>query len=330
MMRRWELLAVLCGVAGLVPAAQAQTSSQTRSVAMVLAFQEIDAEGQKYFAAFQQELQRLGWAPGENLKLDVRWGVTNSDRADRAAAELIARKPDLIVAHATVGTRAFVQQTKDIPIVFTNVSDPVGERFVKSFARPGGTVTGFTNVEPTIGGKYLELLKEIAPTVSHAVMLYNPASTPGRGAFFYGPFEAAGPKLSVQTSKAEVSSLADLENVIEGIARERGGLVVIGEPFTNLHRARILELAAERQLPAVCPYRFYAEKGCLISYGVDFTDQFKRAASYVDRILKGEKPGDLPVQAPTKYELAINLKTAKVLGLTIPPTMLGRADEVIE
>jgi putative ABC transport system substrate-binding protein len=329
-MRRWKFLAVLGGIAALASAAQAQTSPQVRSVAVALAFQESDLEGQKYFAAFQQELQRLGWMPGGNLKLEVRWGVINSDRADQAAAELMRQRPDLIVAHATVGTRAFVRQTKDIPIVFTNVSDPVGERFVEGFARPGGNVTGFTNVEPTIGGKYLELLKEIAPTISRAVMIYNPASTPGRGAFFYGPFEAAGVKLSIQTSKGEASNLADLENAIAGIAHEHGGLVVVGEPFINLHRARILELASERKLPAVCPYRFYAEKGCLISYGVDFTDQFKRAASYVDRILKGDKPETLAVQSPVKFEMNINLKTAKSLGVSVPPKLLFTADDVFE
>jgi putative ABC transport system substrate-binding protein len=310
-------------------AAQAQTS-QVRTVAVALAFQEADLEGRKYFVTFQQELQRLGWAPGGNLKIEVRWGATNPDRANQVAGELIRQRPDLIVSHATVGTRAFVQQTKDIPIVFTNVSDPVGERFVESFARPGASVTGFTNVEPTIGGKYLELLKEIAPVVSRAVMIYNPASTPGRGAFFYPPFEAAGAKLSVQTAKGEASTLTELENAIAVIDPERGGLVVIGEPFTNLHRARILELALEKKLPAVCPYRFYVERGCLISYGVDFNDQFKRAASYVDRILKGDKPETLAVQSPVKFEMNINLKTAKTLGVAVPPRLLFTADEVIE
>jgi putative ABC transport system substrate-binding protein len=328
-MRRWKFTAVLAGAAGLAAAAHAQTS-QVRTVALALAFQESDPEGQKYFAAFQRELQRLGLTPGGNLKVEVRWGVTNADRANQVAGELIRQRPDLIVSHATVGTRAFVRQTKDIPIVFTNVSDPVGERFVESFARPGGSVTGFTNVEPTVGGKYLELLKEIAPAVSRAVMIYNPASTPGRGAFFYPPFEAAGAKLSVQTSKGEASNITELEAAIAAVDQARGGLVVIGEPFTNLHRARILELALERKLPAVCPYRFYVERGCLISYGVDFNDQFKRAASYVDRILKGDKPETLAVQSPVKFERNINLKTAKSLGVTVPPRLLFTADEVIE
>ena len=182
-MRRWKFTAILAGVAGLAAAAQAQTS-QVRTVALALAFQENDPEGKNYFATFQQELQRLGWAVGGNLKIEARWGVTNADRAGQAAGELIRQRPDLIVSHATVGTRAFVQQTKDIPIVFTNVSDPVGERFIESFARPGASVTGFTNVEPTVGGKYLELLKEIAPAVSRAVMIYNPASNSGPGRVF--------------------------------------------------------------------------------------------------------------------------------------------------
>jgi putative ABC transport system substrate-binding protein len=329
-MRQWKFLTVLCGIAGLSAAAQAQPFIHVRSIAVTLAFPESDLEGQKYFSAFQQELQRLGWTLGDNIKIDVRWGVTNADRANQAAIELVRQRPDLIVSHATVGTRAFVRQVKDVPIVFTNVSDPVGERFVESFARPGGNVTGFTNVEPTIGGKYLELLKEIAPSVSRAIMLYNPASTPGRGSFFYGPFENAGAKLSVQTSRGEASNLTELENAIVGVAQEHGGLVVIGEPFTNLHRALILELAAKRKIPAVCPYRFYVEKGCLISYGVDFIDQFKRAASYVDRILKGDKPETLAIQSPVKFEMNINLKTAKSLGLTVPPKLLFTADDVIE
>jgi putative ABC transport system substrate-binding protein len=329
-MRRWEFLAILSAIAGLPAAVQAQTAPQARSVAMALAFQENDLEGQKYFVAFQQELRRLGWTLDGDLKLNVKWGVTNADRADQAAIELTRQKPDLIVAHATISTRAFVRQAKDIPIVFTNVSDPVGERFVQSFARPGGNATGFANVEPTIGGKYLELLKEIAPTVSRAVMVYNPTSTPGSGSFFYGPFEAAGAQLSVQTSKREVSNLSELENAITSISQKDGGLVVIGEPFTNLHRARILELTSERKVPAVCPYRFYAEKGCLISYGVDFNDQFKRAASYVDRILKGDKPETLAVQSPVKFEMNINLKTAKSLGVSVPPKLLFTADDVFE
>lgn len=329
-MRRRDFLGLVASAATLPTLASGQSSERVRSVVMVVAFSETDSEGQRNVAAFRQELQRLGWTIGGNLRFDIRWGAINADRANSLAAELTTQRPDVIVSHATVATRAAAQQIKDIPIVFTNVSDPIGEQFVQSFARPGRNITGFTNVERTIGGKYLELLKEIVPGISRAVMVFNPASTPGRGSFFFETFEAAGAKLAVQISKGEVTSVNDLEDIVRSAAREHGGLVVVGEPFTNLHRARILELASQHNIPAVCPYKFYAANGCLISYGVDFVDQFQRTASYVDRILKGDQPAALAVQSPVKFEMAINMRTAKALGVTVPPKLLFTADEVIE
>jgi putative ABC transport system substrate-binding protein len=329
-MRRRDFLALVGGAAAWPTLASGQSPERVRSVVMIVAFSETDAEGQRNVKAFRTELQRLGWTIGEKLRFDVRWGAINADRANLLAAELTVQRPDLIVAHATVATRAVAQQIKDIPIVFTNVSDPIAEQFIQSFARPGRNITGFTNVERTIGGKYLELLKEIVPGISRAVMVFNPESTPGRGSFFFDTFEAAGGKLAVQVSKGEVTSVNALEDIIRSAAREHSGLVVIGEPFTNLHRARILELASQHNVPAVCPYKFYAENGCLISYGVDFVDQFQRTASYVDRILRGDSPAALAVQSPVKFEMAINMKTAKVLGVSVPPKLLFTADEVIE
>ena len=330
-MRRRDFIKVVGGVAAWPIGAQAQQVDRMRLVALVTTFPENDQEGQRYAAAFQEALGKLGWRTGKNLKIEYRWGAANSEQARLYASEILKLKPDVIVAHTTVVTRAFIAQSREIPIVFTNVSDPIGERFIESFSRPGGNITGFTNVEPSIGGKYLDLLKEIAPKVSRAAIIYDPKSTPGGGLFFTGPFETAASKLAVQPVRGEVGTIVDIDNVITAISRgEGGGLVVIGEPFTNLHRARILELAAKYRLPMICPYRFYTSSGCLLSYGVDFPDQFRRAASYVDRILKGEKPSNLPAQAPIKFELVLNLKTAKSLGLTVPQTLQVAADEVIE
>ena len=331
-MQRREFISLLGGAAATWPlTARAQRPSGTRLIAVVLAFEQNDQDGQRFVGKFREALQQLGWTPGDNLKMEFRWGAIDAERARAFAAEVINLKPDLIVTHATIVTRAMVQQSRTIPIVFTNVSDPIGEQFIQSFAHPGGNVTGFTNVEPSMGGKYLQLLKEIAPNVTRAAMIFNPKSAPGGGSYFYGPFKAAASTLSVQPIEGAVQDTADIDNIFATMARSNGGgLVVIGEPFTNLHRAKILELSAQYHVPTICPYRFYAQSGCLISYGVDFVDQFRRAATYVDRILKGEIPANLPAQSPVKFELVINLKIAKTLGLEIHPQLLASADEVIE
>jgi putative ABC transport system substrate-binding protein len=331
-MRRRDFISLFGGAVVAWPlAARAQQTGRVHLIAVELALGQDDSDGKRVVAAFQETLQKLGWTPGENVKIEYRWGSTSPERAQTISAELIKLKPDVIVAHATIVTRALSQQNRTIPIVFTNVSDPIGEQFVKGFAQPGGRITGFTNIEPAMGGKYLQLLKEIVPAVTQVAMLFNPKSTPGGGAYFATSFEAAGPGLSIQTIKSAVHDVADIENAISALARSnRGGLVVIGEPFTNLHRPKILELAARYKVPTICPYRFYALDGCLVSYGVDLSDQFSRAATYVDRILRGDDPATLPVQSPVKFELVVNLKTAKALGISVPPALIARADEVIE
>jgi putative ABC transport system substrate-binding protein len=300
-----------------------------RLVAVEMALAKGDEDGRHLAAVFEQSLQQLGWKLGQNLRIEYRWDATNAERAQTQAAELVKLNPDVIVAHATIVTRAFFQLSTKIPIVFVNVSDPLGEHFVESFADPGRNLTGFTNIEPSIGGKYVELLKRIAPNVTRATMIFNPNSTPGGGSYFSGSFDAAAAKLSIQPIKAAVQNVADIEAAIASLVGN-GGLVVIGEPFTNLHRADILRLSAQYRLPTICPYRLYAQEGCLASYGVDFSDQFARGATYVDRILRGATPQSLPVQSPVKFEFVVNLKTAKALGLTVSPTLLATADEVIE
>jgi|SRR6476646_9147038 ABC-type uncharacterized transport system substrate-binding protein len=331
-MRRRDFISLIGGAAAAWPlAARAQQTGRARVIGMELALDQDDDDGKRVVAAFEDTLKKLGWTPGDNAKIEYRWGATNPERAQSNAAELVKLKPDVIVAHATIVTRALFQQDRTIPIVFTNVSDPIGERFVKSFAQPGGRITGFTNIEPAMGGKYLQLLKEMVPDVTRAAMLFNPKSTPGGGAYFAPSFEAAGPRLSIQTIKSAVHDVAEIEQAVSSLARNKGaGLVVIGEPFTNLHRSKILELTTRYRIPTICPYRFYAVNGCLVSYGVDLADQFRRAATYVDRILKGDDPATLPVQSPVKFELVVNLKTAKTLGIAVPPTLVARADEVIE
>ncbi|MGB8638406.1 MAG: ABC transporter substrate-binding protein [Pseudolabrys sp.] len=325
-MRRRDFLgAVSLAALAVSSAALGQQSDRKRLVAVELALDENDRDGKRSVDAFQQELQELGWT-SENLRIEYRWGATTPERARVHAAELIKLNPDVIVSHATIVTRAFAQETKTIPIVFTNVSDPLGEKFVQSFAKPGGNLTGFTNIEATMGAKYLQLLKDVAPGVTRAAMLYNPNSAPGGGSYFTDAFEAAAPQFSIQAIRATVQDTAGIEKAISMLAS--GGLIVVGEPFTNAHRSSILELTSRYRLPTICPYRFYAANGCLLSYGVDLSDQFKRAATYVD--LKGASATSLPVQSPVKFELAINVKTAKSLGLTVSPTLLARADEVIE
>lgn len=308
-----------------------QSTTRPRLIAMVLAFSDGDPEGQAFSIAFREQMQRAGWTIGKDLTIEVRWGATTAERAATYAAEVEKLKPDLVVAHATIVTRAMKKTLKDIPVVFTNVSDPIGEHFIESFSRPGGDYTGFTNVEPSTGGKYLELLKEMVPSLQRAIMIFNPASTPGGGSFFARSFETAGKVLSVKTVRGAVKDFDSLEGVIKSAGEESStGLVIIGEPFTNLHRDRILQLSAAERLPALCPYRFYVQKGCLMSYGVSFRDQFQRAAGYADRILKGAKPATLPAQAPVKFDLTINLSTAKALGLNAPAKLVLMADETFE
>jgi putative ABC transport system substrate-binding protein len=329
---RRELLAALGGAAIAWPlAARAQQSDRVRRIGVLMGYAESDLEAQAHIAAFRGELQKLGWTPGRNTQIDTCWAAPDdAESRQRCAKEIVALQPDVILSNTTPTTTALLQQTRTIPIVFAIVADPIGSDFVASFPRPGGNVTGFTFTEPTMAGKWLELLKEIAPRVVRVAMLFNPVSATYAD-YWLNPFKAAALSFAVEAIAAPVRDTSELEPVIAAQAREpNGGLIAMPDSFTDAHRVEITSLAARYRLPAVYPFRFFAEVGGLLSHGVDRTYNFRRAATYVDRILKGEKPADLPVQAPTKYELVINLKTAKALGLDVPPTLLARADEVIE
>jgi putative ABC transport system substrate-binding protein len=329
--RRREFIILLGGAALAWPlAARAQQPDRVRRIGVLMAFAESDPEAQAWVAAFREGLQKLGWAEGRNIRIDTRWGALDSDSRQRFAKELVALQPGLILSSVTPTTAALLQQTRTIPIVFANNADPVGSGFVASFPRPGGNVTGFVNLEPTMAGKWLELLKEIAPRVSRVAFLFNPA-TATYFEYFLNPFKAAAPSFGVEAIAAPVHDRSELESVVAAQARApHGGLVVMPDPFMVGHRAEVTSLAARYRLPAVYPFRYFTELGGLLSYGNDPLDNYRRAATYADRILKGANPSELPIQAPVKFVLTINLKTAKALGLTVPPTLLGRADEVIE
>jgi putative ABC transport system substrate-binding protein len=330
--RRREFIGTLGGAAAAWPlVARAQQPDGVRRIGVLMGYAESDSDAQAWYAAFQEGLQNLGWTAGRNTQIDTRWATPDdAESMRRFAKELVALQPDLILSSTTPTTSALLQQTHTIPIVFAIVADPIGSGFVANFARPGGNVTGFIFTEPTMAGKWLELLKEIAPRIARVAMLFNPTSAT-YAEYWLKPFKAAAPSFAVEAIAAPVRDRSELETVIAAQAREpNGGLIVMPDSFTDAHRVEITSLAARYRLPAVYPFRFFAEVGGLLSYGVDRTDNFRRAAAYVDRILKGEKPAELPVQAPTKYELVINLKTAKALGLEIPPKLLALADQVIE
>ena len=311
--------------------ALAQQSSGMRRIGVLMGYPETDAEAQSYFAAFRDSLRRLGWIEGRNIAIDIRWARPGDMISmERFAKELIAVQPDLILSNTTPTTVALVQQTRSIPVVFAMVADPIGSGFVTSFAQPGGNATGFVTTEATLGGKWVDLLKDIAPNVVRMAMLFNPA-TAMFGDFWLKPFKAAAASHSMEAIEAPVRDVSDLEVVIATQAREPNtGIIVMPESFTDAHRAEITSLVARYRIPAVYAYRFFTALGGLLSYGIDLADNFRRSATYVDRILRGEKPADLPVQAPTKYVLTINLKTAKALGLEVPFHLQQLADEVIE
>jgi ABC-type uncharacterized transport system substrate-binding protein len=328
-MERREFITLLGGAAVAWPvAARAQQGEPMRRIGVLMSLGADDAEGQARLAAFSQALKQLGWSEGRNLRIDTRW--TTADDIRKHAAELVALAPDVLVAGGGTATVApLLQATRTVPIVFTVVIDPVGAGFVASLAHPGGNATGFTVYEYSMSGKWLELLKEIAPRVSRVAVLRDPAIASGIGQF--GAVQIVAPSLGVELSSVDVRDAGEIERAVAAFASGlNGGLIVTASPLTTAHRNLIVTLAARHKLPAVYPTRYYVAAGGLISYGPDLLDQYRRAASYVDRILKGEKPADLAVQAPTKFELLINLKTAKALGLVMPPAVLGRADEIIE
>jgi putative tryptophan/tyrosine transport system substrate-binding protein len=300
-----------------------------RRVGVCMNYAEDTPQSQARLASFREEMEKLGWTAGRNVQIEYRFGVANADRNRRNAAELVALAPDVILASATAVTAALLQTTRTIPIVFVNVVDPVGAGFVQSMARPGGNATGVIPFEYGIGGKWLERLKQIAPGVKRVAVLQNPLAASRSGQL--GAIEVLAPSFGVELSAFTVRDTGEIERTLAAFARApNGGLIVVGALSLESNHDLIVALAAQHRVPAVYPYRRYVAAGGLMSYGTDLVAQFRRAAGYVDRILKGNKPADLPVQAPTKYELVINLKTAKALGLEVPPALLARADEVIE
>jgi len=329
-MKRREFITLLGGAAAAWPlAARAQQSEQVRRVGMLIGQAADDVDGKARLAAFVQGLQQLGWTDGRNVRIDTRWGGGDADRMRRYAAELVALAPDVILAGGTAAVGILLQATRTVPIVFASVADPVGAGYVDSVARPGGNATGFLLFEYGTSGKWLELLKEIAPGVTRVAVIRDAAIAAGIGQL--AAIQSVAPSFGVELTPLNVRDAAEIERAVTVFAKSsKGGLILTGSSLALVHRDLIITLAARHKLPAVYNSRLYVASGGLISYGPEFTDQYRQAAGYVDRILKGEKPGDLPVQAPTKYELLINLKTAKALGLDVPPTLLARADEVIE
>ena len=313
--RRRELLAALSGAAAWPLAARAQQPAQIRRVGMLIGYAENDPETQARLAAFRQAFEQLGWKEGRSVRIDYRFAPASPDQAQLLAKELVALHPDVLLGNSTPAAAALLRETRAIPIVFVGVSDPVGSHFVASIPQPGGSTTGF----------------EVAPNVTRAAVMFNPKTAPDEGAFFLDPFEPIARSLAVEPIIARVTDANEIESAVGALARKPdGSLVIMPDAFNTVHRQLIILLAARHSLPAVYPYRYQTVEGGLLSYGVDTIDLMRRAAPYVDRILKGEKPADLPVQAPVKFELVINLRAARVIGLTVPPAVIARADEVIE
>jgi putative ABC transport system substrate-binding protein len=327
--RRRDFITLLGGAAAWPLAARAQQPAQLRRIGVLMPFAEDDPVGQARVAAFVQGLQQSGWTDGRNVRIDYRWSAGDADRIRKLAMELIALGPDVVMAFTSAAVAPLRQVTSTVPIVFAVVADPVGAGYVESLARPSGNVTGFEAYEYGVSGKWIELLKEIVPHLTRVAVLRDSAIPAGLGQF--GALQAVAPSFGVELRPLDLNDPGGIEHGIAAFTKgSNNGLIVTGSPSATRHRNLIITLAARHKLPAVYYERAFVTAGGLISYGSDYLDQCRRAAGYVDRILKGEKPGDLPVQAPTKYELVINLKTAKALGLEIPPTLLARADGVIE
>jgi putative ABC transport system substrate-binding protein len=328
-MRRRDFLGVLGGAAAWPLAVRAQQADGMRRIGVLLPANASDMKFQIQVQAFEQELKKFGWMIGRNVQIETRWATANDAEIRRNAAELVATKPDVILAHGSSTVGPMQQATQTIPIVFPVAGDPVAAGFVESLARPGGNITGFSTFEYSIGAKWLELLKQIAPRLTQAAVLQQPGLPAVLGQF--GAIQSAAPSLGVEVKPINVHDAASIESGVATFARgANGGMIVTGGALPQRHRDLIIELAARHKLPTVYFERSFVSAGGLVSYGANETDQYRLAAAYVDRILRGEKPADLPVQAPTKYELVVNLKTAKTLGLTIPQTVLAIADAVIE
>jgi putative ABC transport system substrate-binding protein len=330
--RRREVLTLLGGAAAAWPlAARAQQGERMRRIGVLMINPESDPEGQTWVRVFREEIQKLGWTEGRNIRMDIRWATPGDMEATpRLAKELVSQQPDLILSQGTPSTVALLKETRTIPVIFGIAADPIGSGFVASFQRPGGNATGFIVTEPTISGKWVELLKEIAPRVARVAILFNP-TTATYSEYWLKFFKAAAASFALEAIEAPVRDRGDLDSTVAAQAIEpNGGMVVMPDPFTQVHRAEITSLAVRYRIPAIASNRSFAEVGGLLTYGADLADNFRRAAIYADRILKDAKPSELPVQAPVKFELVINMKTARALGLTIPPGVLAIADEVIE
>ena len=331
-MKRREFITLVGSAATWPLAARAQQPSGLRRIGVLLGNAESDPQGQAALAKFNKALQDLGWIVDYNIAIDYRWTAADLERMAKFAKELVALKPDLIVGQTTPVIEALQRETKTIPIVFAIVSDPVGSGFVNSLSQPGGNITGFINVKSSLSGKWVELLKEVVPHLSRAALLFNPETAPFFN-YFLQPFESAARASAIEPTTAPVHTPADIERIFAELgARQDTGVVVLVDVFTTKRSTLdvIISAAARNRVPTIYPYRYMVAAGGLVSYGVDNTDLFRRAGDYVDRILKGAKPADLPVQLPTVFELAVNLKTAKSLGITVPGTVIARADEVIE
>ena len=328
-MRRREFILLIGGAAATWPlAARAQEPSGVRRIGVLMNISD-DPEGKARLAAFRQSLEQLGWIDGRNVRIDTKWADGDVERIRRLATEMVAQSPDVILATGSAAAAPLLQATRTVPIVFVNTPDPVGAGYVKSLARPGGNATGFLLFEYSIGGKWLDLLKQIAPEVNRVAVLRDATISAGLGQ--YGAVQSAAASFGVEASAIDLRDVSEIERDIAAFATTPGGgLIVSASPVATRHRDLIVKLAARHKLPAIYYERFFVAEGGLISYGPNIVDQYRRAPGYVDRILRGEKPADLPVQAPTKYELVINLKTAKALSLDVPNTLIGRADQLIE
>jgi putative ABC transport system substrate-binding protein len=328
-MKRREFITLLGGVVVWSRAARAQQAERVRRIGFLHDYNELDPEGRVQVAAFREALQKLGWTDGRNALIEYRSGAADNELLRKYAAEIMAHEPDIVLTSGATITAALQRASRSVPIVFVNVTDPVGAGLVATLARPEGNASGFTQFEFGISAKWLELLKEIAPTVTRVLVIRDPTARTGGGQL--GAIQAVAPSLGVDVRPVDPHNPDDIERAVSAIAGDaKGGLIVTSSRLARVHRELIVNLAARHRMPAIYAFRVYVAGGGLMFYGPDATDPYRRAAGYVDRILKGEKPADLPVQAPTKYELVINLKTAKALGLDVPPSVLARADEVIE
>jgi putative ABC transport system substrate-binding protein len=330
-MRRRKFITLLGGAAAAWPVAARAQLERMRRIGVLMGLSESDSEGPPRVAIFKQELQNLGWTEGRNLQIEYRWAAGDANHIGTFAAELAGTMPDVLVAHLTAATEALMLQTRAIPIIFVLAIDPVGSGLVVSLSRPGGNVTGFTNFIPSLGGKWIELLKEISPRIKRVALLFNPEVAPGGGSFYSQPVQAAASSLAVESTLAVARNTTEIEAALAVVSRDaESGLIIMPDLFTTNHRELIVRLAAQHRLPAIYPFRYFATGGGLMSYGIDIVDLFRRAAVYVDKVLRGANPSELPIQQPERFEFVINLKTARALGLTVPRILLARADMLID